>query len=435
MRSKLIPILFCLLTCATAFAEVEETKPDDPFFAPYHPEKAPAPRRHFLKAGDRLAICGDSITEQKKYSRIMETYLTVCVPEMNIAVRQYGWSGERAPGFLARMTNDCLRFKPSIATTCYGMNDHEYRAYLDRIGATYHSNEMAIDESFKAHGVRVVEGSAGCVGKNPSWTGDKNATVEQLNLNLCQLRNIGLDLAKEEKIGFADVFWPMLTEGFLARQQYGTNFAIAGKDGVHPDWAGHVVMAYAFLRALGLDGDIGTFTVDLKSGKAKVSSGHELLGFKDGELQVKSHRYPFCVGEGDPSRDDNIHAGTMLVPFNEELNRLMLVVKHPQAKSYKITWGEETRTFTADQLTKGINLAAEFGVNPFTDAFNKVDQAVAEKQKFETTEIKKTFRSPEAKADMEGTVAKAESERAPLVAAVKAAFVPVTHTIKIVAAE
>ncbi|MDB6023699.1 MAG: hypothetical protein JWQ04_3556, partial [Pedosphaera sp.] len=39
------------------------------------------------------------------------------------------------------------------------------------------------------------------------------------------------------------------------------------------------------------------------------------------------------------------------------------------------------------------------------------------------------------KADMAGTVARAEKERAPLVAAVKTAFLPVTHTIQIAAVE
>src|SRR5881398_3568576 len=103
----------------------------------FKPLKAPKPSRVLLKKGDRLAICGDSITEQKQYSRIMETYLTVCVPELGVSVRQYGWGGETASGFLARMTNDCLRFKPTIATTCYGMNDHGYRAYTEAIGTKY----------------------------------------------------------------------------------------------------------------------------------------------------------------------------------------------------------------------------------------------------------------------------------------------------------
>src|SRR2546429_6416029 len=81
-----------------------------PNFQKFEPKPAPRPTGLLLKKGDRLAICGDSITEQKMYSRILETYLTVCAPELEVTVRQYGWSGERAPGFLARMTNDCLRF-------------------------------------------------------------------------------------------------------------------------------------------------------------------------------------------------------------------------------------------------------------------------------------------------------------------------------------
>jgi lysophospholipase L1-like esterase len=432
-RSILTVIIFGLLTGVATAAPTEETKPADPYFQQFHPLKAPTPAKHFLKPGDRLAICGDSITEQKMYSRIMETYLTVCVPDLDISVRQYGWSGETAPQFLARMTNDCLRFNPTVETTCYGMNDHGYQIYKDSIGEKYRTNLIAIVEAFKSRGGRVIEGSPGCVGKKPSWSHDTNATVDQLNQNLCELRNIALDIAKDEKVGFADVFWPMLVENHEMQEKYGAGYALPGGDGVHPGWAGHVVMAYAFLHAFGLDGDIGTFTVDLKSDKAKVSSGHELIGFKDGELTIKSSRYPFCIGGGDITKDNNIRAGTQLVPFNQELNRLMLVVKHPQAKSYKITWGDESKSFTAEQLTDGINLAGEFGNNPFSDAFHKVDNAVGIKQAFETEEIKKTFRGADAKADMEGTVTKAEQQREPLVAAIKAAFVPVTHTIKITA--
>jgi hypothetical protein len=288
-------------------------------------------------------------------------------------------------------------------------------------------------ESFKSHGVRVVLGSPGCVGKKPSWVGDTNAHLEDMNLNLCKLRNIDIEIAKREKTGFADVFWPMLTEAHAAELKYGPDFALSGKDGVHPDWAGHVVMAYAFLHGLGLDGAIGTFKVDLRGKKASVTAGHKLLGFENGELKIESHRYPFCIGDGDAAKDNNLRAGTMLAPFNQDLNRLMLVVKHADAKSYSVTWGNESMTFSGEQLSKGINLAAEFTHTPFDEAFAKVDKAVLAKQEFETKQIKETFRSKEAKADMEGTVAKSEAERAPLAVAVREAFVPVTHTLKIVA--
>ena len=63
-----------------------------------------------------------------------------------------------------------------------------------------------------------------------------------------------------------------------------------------------------------------------------------------------------------------------------------------------------------------------------------MDAAVAAKQAYETEQIKKRFRSAEAKTDMEAVAARTESEREPLAAAIKAAFVPVTHTLKITTA-
>jgi hypothetical protein len=411
----------------------------------FHPDKAPETKKLVLRQGDRLAICGDSITEQKMYSRIMEDYLTMCVPELKVSVRQYGWSGEKAPGFLKRMTNDCLRFKPTIATTCYGMNDHEYRTYEPRIGDTYRSNELAIVEAFLANGAHVILGSPGCVGKVPNWHAAGTYTVEDLNLNLCNLRNIDIKMARKEKVGFADVFWPMLSSEAQAQQRYGTNYAISGKDGVHPGWAGHTVMAYAFLKAMGLDGQIGTITVNLKNNKIKTTPGHKVLSAKSGDFEIESSRYPFCAclesgkaaksypvcGNDDISKDSTIISGMSLVPFNQDLNRLMLVGTHGEGTKYLVTWGNASQSFTAEQLAQGVNLAEAFPCNPFCDAFAKVDSAVAAKQAFETTQIKKSFHSAEAKQDMDAVVTQTEKEREPLVAAVSAAFVPVTHHLKI----
>jgi hypothetical protein len=439
MRS-IILLAFGLSFCWLTSAQIPEAD-----LKPFQPVPAPGPSGLLLKHGDRLAICGDSITEQRMYSRIMEDYLTVCVPDLEITVRQFGWSGERAPGFLGRMTNDCLRFRPTIATTCYGMNDHEYRTYEYRIGETYRESSEAIDEAFKSHGARVVEGSPGCVGKVPTWTKSTNCTVLDLNLNLCNLRNIGIEVARDEHVAFADVFWPMMTAGAEAGKRFGPGYAISGKDGVHPGWAGHTVMAYAFLKAFGLTGEIGTFTADLRRNTMKVSAGHELLSAKDGQFEIRSSRYPFCAcepegqaaasypvcGKDDSASDNSIRSAMTLIPFNPDLNRLLLVVKHGPSAGCRITWGNQTKTFSSEQLARGVNLAAEFPDNPFCAAFAKVDAAVAAKQAFETTQIKKLFRSPEAKTQMETIAAQSEDQRTPLATAIKAAVVPVTHTIKI----
>jgi lysophospholipase L1-like esterase len=428
MKVRLLLLLSLIAIVCAASAQPLEKKPEGAFFEKFQPVRAPGTAQPLLKKGDRLAICGDSITEQKMYSRAMETYLTVCVPELNISVRQYGWGGETAPGFLRRLTNDCLRFKPTIATTCYGMNDHGYRPYEESIGQKYRASQATIVEAFKAHGARVVLGSPGCVGLNKNWDA---ASVESKNLNLCTLRNLDIEIAQKAGVAFADVFWPMFTAGYAAQQKYGADYAIAGKDGVHPGWAGSFIMAYAFLKAFGLDGEIGAITYDADGGHATVSKGHELLGVKDGVLQLKSSRYPFCA-TGDPSKDNSIRSAMTLVPFNQELNRFMLVVNGRSAK-YRVTWGEESKSYAAGQLARGVNLAEEFVANPFSSAFDKVDKAVAAKQEYETRQIKILFHGPEATANMKAVEKLTERARTPLVAAVRKAFVPVPHTLRVTA--
>lgn len=415
-----LALLNCCSPSAQAATALVPPKPNDPYFEKFNPQPAPQPEGPVLKKGDRLAIIGDSITEQKMYSRYMETYLTVCVPELDITVRQYGWGGETAPGFLARMTNDCLRFNPTVATTCYGMNDHGYGAYRKDIGDRYIKAQTAIVRSFKANGTRVVLGSPGCVSKK----------AEALNLNLCELRNLDIELAAQEQVGFADVFWPMFTAGREGQLRYATNYAIAGGDGVHPGGAGHLVMAYAFLRGLGLDGAIGTYSVDLKSGKATASEGHEVVSAKNGEVQIKSARYPFCAA-GSLDKDASVRSGMTLVPFNQELNRLMLVAKNGAAQKYKVTWGTASKSYPAEQLAAGVNLAADFAENPFSAAFAKVDAAVAAKQSYETHQIKNIFHGPEFKIEPDTMLNLTERIRTPLAKAIKTSFVPVTHTIQI----
>jgi lysophospholipase L1-like esterase len=438
----LASVFLGLCVCFSAAAQQTQIPPE---LDKFKPAKAPPATGLYLKESDRLAICGDSITEQKMYSRIIEDYLTMCVPDLSITVRQYGWSGERAPGFLARMTNDCLRFKPTIATTCYGMNDHEYRPYEDRIGKTYEENSRAIVDAFKANGVRVVLGSPGCVGKLPSWVKSATGTVDDLNLNLCNLRNIDIQIAEKENVRFADVFWPMLTAGVQARAKYQPSYAIAGKDGVHPGWAGQTVMAYAFLKAFGLDGNLGVFRMDLGRRRFFASKGHEMISGDNGEYQMKSSRYPFCPCEpaglvaasypecekDNPASDSSIRSGMTLIPFDKDLNRFTLVVQNGNSPSYKVTWGDQTKTFTADKLNAGINLVEEFPINPFSAAFAKVDAVIAAKQAYETRQIKQIFHGPEGKADMEKAVEETEKERQKLADAIKAAFVPVTWTIKV----
>ena len=410
-----------------------EPKPDDPAFAKFNPRLSPTPGPLLLRKGDRLAIIGDSITEQKLYSRIIETYLTVCVPELEVTARQYGWSGERAEGFLRRMDQDCLRFEPTLATLAYGMNDSRYRPFDINNGKWYRDHYNAVVQKLKDSGARVVVGSPGCAGKIAGWVKSRSGTLDDHNLNLCALRDIALGIAEEQSVAFADIFWPMYKNQILASRRYGTAespYEVAGNDGIHPGGAGHLIMAYAFLRAMGLPGDIGTFEIDLDSGQISVSDGHTLQNERENQFTITSTRYPYCA-EGPIDDHNSIRSGMTLVPFANELNRLILKVDGLATDRARVTWGDESKDFDRVALSAGINLSVEFPHNPFSEAFRRVDNAVAAKQAFETHQIKRVFHGKEGKADMESAVKRTEAERQPLADAIRRAMKPVTHRIKL----
>jgi len=403
--------------------------------AAYELVPAVSPGKPLIEKGDRLAICGDSITEQRLYSVLIETYLTACLPEMEVSCRQYGWSGEQAEGFLNRMQNDVLRFKPTLATTCYGMNDFHYVPYDEAIAAAYRRNQIAVAESFKEAGCRVILGSPGIIDSVPHWVKQATGTREELNLTLSKFRNITLEVAEEAGAGFADIYQPMLLANLAMKKRFGEDFKVAGNDGVHPAWAGHVIMAHAFLKAMGVDGEIGTVTWDEASDTATASAGHELVSCNGGKLSLHSIKLPFSAGPGDATKDNTIRAGLGLVPFCDELNRFILRVSNPKAKSYTVTWGEASKSYTAAELAAGVNLAKDFENPPTADAFATIQKAVAAKQQYETREIKNLVHGPEGAADMEATIALTEKTRERFVNALRDVCKPVDHEIRIVPAD
>ena len=78
---KLLPsVLLCLLALPSVLSARDlQPKPDDAALARYEGWLAPRPSGPVLQKGDRLAICGDSITEQKQYSVFIADYLSTFI--------------------------------------------------------------------------------------------------------------------------------------------------------------------------------------------------------------------------------------------------------------------------------------------------------------------------------------------------------------------
>jgi lysophospholipase L1-like esterase len=391
-----------------------------------------------LQTGDRVAVIGDSITEQQKYSVFIEDYMLACQPALKVRVAQFGWSGERMTGLKARLDSSVLWFSPNVVTTCYGMNDGGYLAFNQAAADTYRTtNEQVIDQ-LQAAGVRfIVIGAPGCVDSDKFHRANA-ASAEEYNKTLAKLADVAKDVAQEKDVAFCDTH-ALMMDAMAKFKAANPGVAVAGtKDGIHPDDNGHLIMAYGFLKALGCDGNIGTITVDLANNKADATDGHKIISSSNGTIEIESTRMPFIV----PGKaEDPLSARAMLpfIPFNQDLNRLMLIVTGAGHGKVKISWGDDEKQFDAAALAKGINLAAEFPDNPFSETFANIDKAVRAQQTFETPLTKDLMLHigsykkmlPEDADALAHITADAAKHDESLANAAAAAVTPVRHTIKI----
>jgi hypothetical protein len=318
------------------------------------------------------------------------------------------------------------------------MNDGRYAATTQDTLDTYRKAMTGIVDTFKANGVHfIVVGTPGAV--DTYYYKGRPTSADVYNHTLADLGQVAREVAQQEGVGFADVHDAMIDAMAKAKAQNGDDFCVTGQDGVHPPPDGHIIMAYAFLKGLGCDGNIGTITVDMQANKAEATSGTTVSSYANGVVELVSTRYPFCFFGDDLKSPDSTKAILPFLPFNQDLNRYMLVVKNAPAKSLKVTWGAQSKIFSAEDLAKGVNLAAEFLDNPFSSQFLLVQRNIAEQQGFETTASQSMLHSlhdwsgilPDAQDLFAQVPPKILAKWQSLRDASAAAVVPVKHEIKI----
>jgi lysophospholipase L1-like esterase len=355
-----------------------------------------------IEQGDVVAVCGDSLTEQKVYSVYIEDYLLMCQPIPDVKTLGCGWGGSTAPHFAAHMGGDVMTFSPSVAVICYGMNDGNGNVLNDTIAKSYRTGLEKVIANFQRGRTRTIIVGSPPVVDSFYFKNARHAevTAAQYNETLGQLGAIAKEVAAAQKVLFADLHTPMMDAMTKAKRQLGESYPFSSdRDGVHGGPNEHLVMAYAVLKSMGFDGHIGTTTYDASTGQATVTEGHRIVSSEPGKVVTESSRYPFCFFNGtkDAAQDrappQSQFAGNWsygnaailpFVPFNQELNRYPLVVRNLTSRKARISWGEQSKEFTSAELARGVNLAAEFLKNPFVASFAAVDRAVINKQTFET---------------------------------------------------
>ena len=141
-KSVLLPLVALVLATQT-LPSLAQTAPNAPFF---------------FRDGDRAMILGDSITEQRQYSTLIESFVLSRFPNWKITFRNTGWGGDRA-NFVQRgglengLKRDILPLSPTAVTIDFGMND----ARAGENGLTaYVDSSRALADALLKSGARVA---------------------------------------------------------------------------------------------------------------------------------------------------------------------------------------------------------------------------------------------------------------------------------------
>ncbi len=373
------------------------------------------------KHGDFIAMGGDSITYMSQYSRIVEMYLLAARPDLELRVMKLQrWCGGKADDYASEtLEEELIPAKPNIFTVCFGMNDGKYSAPNPATERGYEAALTKIVERNRANGTTTVLCSPGVVDEfsyrnaalaaaefnkangTPSQAeaSGENASAVIYNRTLAGLRDVARRVAENERMPFADVHDSMWKVMQVAKAGYGTTWPkltssnypdrrfMLCSDGVHPCPSAHILMAYAVLKALGFDGDVGSIHLDWTKGEVQTDSAQKATIPAKGCIELESSRLPLCffddtvANEGYPSVP--YRYVLQQCPFNQDLNRFTLRVDGLPNKLIKVTWGDRSQCYTRDQLEAGINLAAEFPENPFSPTLRALDTAIWRKQVYE----------------------------------------------------
>ena len=316
----------------------------------------PAPEAFFFRDGDRAMILGDSITQQKQYSTMVESFVLSRFPGWNISFRNTGWSGDTMglrtrKGLDVGFDRDIKPLQPTAVTIDFGMND----ARSGESGRdAYVANAKALAEKFAAIGTRVA-----FVTSSPEERYlDGQPAGSAYNLLLRKYSDGLQVVAKEKGVLFVDQLAPMI-EVIENGRKAGTLSKVEGglrliPDGVHPNWAGHLVMATAILKGLNAPSLVSSVEIDAKSGVAKAANA-KVSDVKTGE-KISFTRlddampWPVPADAVLPAPIDGFS------PF-EDLSRYMLKVTNLPAGKYAVSVdGKEFGNFSQEQLAGGVNL-------------------------------------------------------------------------------
>ena len=316
-----------------------------------------------LRQGDVVVFYGDSITDQKMYTVLVETYVRTRFPKLDVKFVHSGWGGDTVNGggggaIDERLKRDVIRYKPTVMTIMLGMNDGRYRAFDQTIFDIYakgyeHMLDVMKRGSPDLRLTLIQPSPYDDVTRPTGFAGGYNAVLLRFSDYL-------KELAEKRGAGVADLNNPLVKvlEKAMALDEKGALAIVP--DRVHPGWGGHLIMGEALLKAWNAPAVVTSVEIDGENGQLLSSAKSAVTDIKSDGTGYKWKQVDEALPMPLPT--PSALPGLMLAvkssDFTESMNSQMLRLKGARAGNYSLKInGTKIGEFTAVQLATGINLA------------------------------------------------------------------------------
>jgi lysophospholipase L1-like esterase len=318
----------------------------------------------YLKNGDRVVFYGDSITDQRLYTTFVETYVVTRFPTLDATFIHSGWGGDRVSGgktsgdIDTRLSRDVYAYKPTVMTVMLGMNDGRYRAFDQELFDTYRNGLASIVEKARRElpGMRLTlirpspydEVTRGPSEKVPSGYNDVMIRFGEAVKSIA-------DANRQTVVDFNAPITEMLTKAKAA------DAALAEKiipDRVHPQAAGHLIMAAQLLGAWNAPALVTNVAIDASARKVVRSENSRVSALTVSAGTLSWTQLDGALPLPVDMTDAVIALAVRSSDLVEKLNRQPLCVTGLAEGNYDLFIdGQRAGGFTAAQLAAGINLA------------------------------------------------------------------------------
>lgn len=345
--------------------------------------KSPAP----FKNGDRIVFAGNSITEAGFYPLYVWLYYQLHFPNDRIVVMNGGIGGDVAGQILDRFEGDLLRQKPSVIVLTFGMNDSRYFEYFnapaeqvrkDAVQTSLNSF-LGIEAKLKAlPDVQKIIMTSSPFDETRAGSNNKFTGKHQTMAEIAAFQEAG---AQRNGWGFVDLLKPM-TEIDQREQKLDSNFTLTGPDRIHPGNAGHMVMAWLFLKAQGMAGKpVADVAINAGNGKLlkAVNSNITQISQNNGGIRfnylAKSLPFPIDSNARVWENPQKQYEALRVIPFTEEMNKEVFTITGLKSnKEYELKLdGKLIGSWSGAEFAKGINLALQSNTPQYQQA-RKVEE-------------------------------------------------------------